>query len=280
MAICALDKINLKVKGTVINNNKTNKDGGAIAIWEKGSKKAKSEITFEACAINFNETESGNGGAVSFNNKLEGFAFTLSFINSTIYGNKAKGFGGAMYFSQARTGSDLSIINCTIIENEVKSSGAGYTGGIRFNDTDNTGTSVISTKNMIKRIYNSIIENNFAAEGTNTYMDISFRAYTPENNLDFYMNNSFVGKILATPAYESPAENKNVLNYGKGQAGLQTLTVDVVEKQNYVPLKDDSKAIAAGDSQYLKKFKVNTDQIGNTRSFTNNQCTIGAVEVQ
>lgn len=270
---------NLFIKHCVFKNNKTNSNGGAICFIDKINDKSHN-VYIESSAFIGNESSNNSGGAISFDNSKIESTFDLTIINSTFYNNKAKAYGGAFYFDRARVGSQLNLINCTITENRTVGNNEGMGPGFRFHCSENTGTGDITTKNIVKRIYNCIIENNYTTDDATRGCDISFRAYTPENDSDFFLHNSFVGRIMAKANYIPLRNNGNYYGYGTDQlAGLATPVVDYIAAQNCIPIYTNAVAYKNGNAVYLQERNINTDQVGNCRAFINGKCAAGSVEL-
>jgi len=268
--------IDLSIKNSVIKNSKTNRSGGAMCISDRTDGMAH-KIYIESCAFIDNESIA-NGGAVVFNNEKEGSTLDITFVNSTFFGNQAKQ-GGAFYYNKGRVGSQLNYINCTITQNRVLGDNMGLGPGFRFHCETNTGEGDITTRNVIKRFYNTIIENNYTTADNSKGSDMSFRAYTPENEVDFYMFNSFLGKVIAKANYVPNNAHRNYFGYETDElAGLASPASTYIQSQNSIPLYSTAAAYRHGNAKYLRDLSINTDQLGNARLFVDEKCAVGAME--
>jgi hypothetical protein len=271
---------NLLLKNSIFRNNKTMLDGTAIYLRENNqAANLVSNVRVEDCLIAENSSVNRGGAALAMYNTTAGNTIHLAIINTTVYknGTASQSNGGAFFFDSARQGSTLDLVNCTITDNYTGGN-AGHGAGFRFfaNGDDNT-----SSKNLIKRIANCIIENNLAVQTANSGSDISNR-FKAENKVDLFINNSYIGHVFDdNKTYTTPDPTwTNRLNYQlAGLAGLSPKKEEYLASQNSIPLDFDSEALEYGNAQYLIDFGVNTDQLGNIRGFSNNKCAIGAVEI-
>ena len=175
-----------------------------------------------------------------------------------------------------RAGSFFDIINSTIVENHTLGN-AGHGPGIRINN--NTGTPELSAAdNMHTRIYNSIIERNMASQTAGNSGDVWFTS-TQTDGVNCTIRNSYLGYVNNRPA-DKPEYN-NAIQYNldaNKSAGLAWPSADYIDERGCIPLDFESTALTKGDAQYLQALGINTDQEGNTRSFTDGKCAVGAVE--
>lgn len=261
------------IKNSVIKNNKVQGSSGAIMVRVQGAlTESAGKMSVENTLIAYNEA--ANGSALHVNNTIANYAVQVSLINSTIYGNRSTGYG-ALYFYQAREGSTLDMINTTVVEN-YSNGNAGHGPGMRFEslNADNS-----ASDNIIKRIYNCIIENNSARETAGNPGDIILQTEA-QDGVNMFLRNSYVSYILNNRIPDKPEYN-NSINYvynPTGASGLAWPSADYIAERGCVPLDFESPALAKGDAQYLQDLGISTDQEGNTRLFTDGKCAIGAVE--
>jgi hypothetical protein len=282
---------NVIIKKTVFKNNKLNRAsaaGGAFYYRDESSAAQGVTFLFDRCAFISNEAVAGGtskGGAILIENQTPGNVFKLTVVNSTFYDNKSSHGGGAFFMNKGVAGSEVNFVNCTITENQAGDN-AGFTPGIYFNDESNSGgTDPISTKHVIKRIQNTIIENNAASNGDRG--DLNMR-YAPGQEL--IIENSFIGNILVD-AFPADSYPTSALNYDKSESELPADLVSkaafaqptyfFIEDYNCIPLDHfgGSDAIGYGNASFLQDLNINTDQLGKIRPFTDGKCNIGAVEV-
>jgi hypothetical protein len=290
-------QLNLTVKNTVFRNNRLNKQsasGGAIFYKDENAASADATILVQGCAFIANEALAGGtsrGGAMYIENiNNSNRAFKLTLANTTFYENKSSHGGGAIFFHKGVAGSEFNAVNCTFTENH-SGDNVGFVPGIYFNDDANSGgIDVVSTKNVTKRIFNTIIENNTASSGERS--DLFFK-YVPDTDLS--IENSFIGHI-ATEGFSTAAYSTSQLHYDLNYEGEVMLdpvskasfaqpTFFFIEEYNCIPLNFSadngvvSEAIAYGNAALLQQFDIDTDQLGKKRSFADGKCNIGAVEV-
>jgi hypothetical protein len=278
-AVYISNAANVTLKNSILRNNKTALDGTAVYLRENNQAgNLVSNVRIEGCLITGNESVNRGGAALAMYNTTAGNVIHLAVINTTVYknGTASVNNGGAFLFDSARTGSTVDLVNCTITDNYTGGN-AGHGAGFRFFSNNNDDT---SCKNLIKRISNCIIESNIAAQHPNQGSDISNR-FDAIDGEDLFINNSYIGFILDNNGpYVQVPQSINRIGYQlAGLAGLSAQKDSFIIVQNSIPLEFDSDALEYGNAQYLKDFGVNTDQLGNTRSFANNRCAIGAVEV-
>lgn len=278
-ALYILNAQQFSLTKSIIRNNKTAYDGTGIFVQENTlASNLNSNVRIEACLIAGNTSVSRGGAALSMYNTTAGNNIHLAIINTTVYknGTDSQSNGGAFFFDSARTGSTLDLVNCTITGN-FTGGNAGHGAAFRFysNGSDDT-----SCKNLIKRISNTIIESNIAAQHPNQGSDISNR-FLAVNGEDLFNNNSCIGFILNNNGtYVPDTQSTNKIGYQlQALSGLSVKKDSFITVQNSIPLDFDSDVLEYGNAQYLKDFEVNTDQLGNVRSFLNNKCAVGAVEV-
>jgi hypothetical protein len=268
--------INLLVKRSVIQNNFAPGHGGALFYEDSGEGNYQCNITLEACAL-LSNTSHDRGGALFIDNKTQGRTLNLSLINTTIYNNTSGNDGGGLIINRGEKGSELTIINCTITQN--KAGNEEHGGGIKFMDDEN-----FSSQKMVKKIYNTIIENNTSPG--NLRSDLSIQTYTATTQ-DLIMDRSFVGVGRGTFSATN-YQNENKINYDNGTekpANIYQPSNAVVELYKAIPLQygsdnaSKSEGIGYGKAKYLQDRSIHFDQIGKWRSFKGGICNIGAVEV-
>lgn len=116
-------------------NNHSATNGGAVGIYVSS--------TFERCAF-VNNTAEGNGGV--FSTGHTGSSSQYYIVNSTVYGNHAKGNGGV--FTQRSGASTARIYNSTIVGNSA----------------DGVGGAIWSAANY--EVYSSIVAGNSSSDGS------------------------------------------------------------------------------------------------------------------
>lgn len=272
-----IDNINLTMKNCVIRDSKTYRAGGAMYICDR-TPNMSHKVYVESTAF-IDNTSLADGGAVALNNDKEGSTLDVTFVNSTFFGNQAKQ-GGTFFYNKGRVGSELNFINCTITQNKIMGDNMGLGPGFRFHCETNSGEGDITTKNVIKRFYNTIIENNYVTADPSNGSDMSFRGHTPENGVDFFMFNSFLGKMVAKTNYIPVNANQNFFGYQTDElAGLASPASTYVQSQNSIPLYTSAAGYRHGNAKYLRDLNVNTDQLGNLRPFADDRCAVGAIEI-
>ncbi|MHC1705713.1 MAG: beta strand repeat-containing protein [Tenuifilaceae bacterium] len=281
--------LSIDAKNSLFKNNKT--AGGGAAIYYADIAAFASTMKFTSCAIVSNASTSVNtSGAVHINNPTTGATINLSFINTTMCKNIAGGANsGALYVGTALAGSYINLINCSITENHVTGTTGTGGAGVRFLKT---------TVNSVRRIYNTIIENNTALSdpltGLSNYTDFAVQdvstgvtAYT--TGVTLIIEKSIIGRTaLGTTALANT-------NFGAGNlinhvtwvtgtnysASFKAKFGEFNTTHNYYPLLTGSFAIDYGLSTYLSTLtpSVTTDQVGTIRPFTGGLCYAGAVEI-
>lgn len=110
--------------------------------------------------------------------------------------------------------------------------------------------------------------------------DMGFR-YTPVEGEDLFISNTYLGFGVQTGApLKLETGNGNVSGYELSRlSGLVSSTEEYVNRQNSIPLFPNCDALTAGKASFLQGLGINTDQIGNIRSFENGTCAVGAVEM-
>lgn len=106
--------------------------------------------------------------------------------------------------------------------------------------------------------------------------DMGFR-YTPVEGEDLFISNSYLGFGVQTGApLKLETGNENVSGYELSRlSGLVSSTEEYVNRQNSIPLFPNCDALTAGKASFLQDLGINTDQIGNIRSFENGTCAVG-----
>ena len=278
--------LTLNVNNTLIKNNKTITEGGALYYVDTAAPFA-SNITFANCALVSNTCGGTTlGGAVYISNTLLTAPLNLSFINSTICKNTAGGTAaGAILIGNAFANSSINLINCTVTENTCLVNGTG-SAGIRV-------LTAVTTNNGVVKIYNSILENNYYPNTlTNTSNYTTDFAWQGEGFLvgtKLIIENSIIGRPMsATNAKWLVATNSfptSKYNYVSASSG--NVTDSYIAKfgtfnttTNSYPLLNTSLAIDYGLKSFLTSLvpSISTDQIGASRSLTNGKCSAGAIE--
>lgn len=267
-------EVEILCKNSHFSSNKSGM-GGAVCVSNTVASKA-ANIRFESCSFSEN---TGQGGAVYLQNKQTGLN-SYSFVNSTFYRNKTTTNGGAFLLFAGQVGETFDLINCTVLENYTEGN-SGHGGGIRFY-AENVETGLHSAQNVTKRILNCVIEGNYATNGGSgsSSSDLSIR-YTPTLS-DLVMKNSFVGVDGNSTINLGDYMHDNMINYYAAVRSLAKMpenTGDVFNEHKSVGVSEKSIASMYGDATYLQQLGITTDQQGNVRPFTDNLCSIGAVEV-
>jgi len=250
-----------------LNNNGAS--GGAIRIFDAATINA--EIRISACSFVNNTSNTGGGAAINIRMPGATMHNTVNIINSTFTGNNSH--QGTIYcYSVADPNASVNLTNCTVTANKALATSVGCSGIFVLN-------SLFLGK---LNINNSIIEGNFSGlSGTLPYSDIAFDVAPTVSNL--MIHNSFIGrnggtKVVPTECY--PGDNQfNYLSTASIMFDLKAKFAVYDDARKMFPLLANSPAINYGDAQYLQSFGVNTDQVGTIRSFGNNKCYAGAVEL-
>ena len=264
-------QVSIDCSHTYFFQNKGNSAGGAISISNSTNGYA---VNFNAESCSFIEN-SGRGGAISLDNKKTGIN-NYQIINSTFYKNSTANDAGAIMLLAGQTGETFDLINCTLTENTTTGN-AGHGAGIRFYN-DDTSTS----QTVLKRILNCIIENNYATNNGSKIQssDLSFR-HTPDPSY-LIIKNSFIGNDGNNNINVQNYMEENLFNYYSAVESLAEFEgsiTDHIQSENTIPVKSSSIASNYGDARWLQEIGINTDQKGTIRLFTDNRCTIGAIEV-
>jgi hypothetical protein len=296
--------ISLKVVNTQFIGNKLSGESGTGGAFHyrdelENITPRTSSLWFERCAFIENEaygtTGTHQGGAIFFNHEkaTSNNPMTFTMVNSTMYGNRAKQGGGAMFIHRAGSNSTMNIVNCTITENE-GGDNAGFGHGIYFSQNNDAGMEKVSTKDMKKYIYNTLMENNRSLSDA-TPSDLTVN-YTP--GVDLTIENSFIGKVFTVgteTTFNPSSYTTSNLNYDKtnvaGEEGfvfvpnLEEPASMYIYEFYCIPLDfgafsgNASEGIGFGDAKYLQNLNISNDQLGAIRLFTDGKCNIGAVEV-
>jgi predicted outer membrane repeat protein len=158
----------INIKNCTFNNNDSVSNGGAI-FCNSG------EITINACKFDGNTVTSGGGGAVSLTSST-----ASTIVNSWFYANSAThsslSRGGALFIGGT---NPHTLVNLSFYSNQALGAGARNGGGIFIADPTN--------------IYNSVLYNNTALNGSNIYSNSDY-----ELEYCFY-NDGLDG--IGTPSY-------------------------------------------------------------------------------
>ena len=277
--------LNLEIKNSLFKNNKAENQGGAVWIGETVA--MPTNLKFINCAFVDNSTlnANGQGGAIFVNNVLTGGTENIFLINTTIKGNQAGGnAGGAIAVNGLLVNSQLNLINCTVSGNKVSGTTGAGGAGIRFLKTSSAG---------IRRIQNSIIENNTAVDANVANADLGMEkivdpitfvetpTYVAGSTL--IIDKSIIGSCQ-NPDFATQFPTNNV-NYIFAKDGDVTKSFVAKlgafdEEKSYFPLLAGSPAIGYGNATYLSGLTpaVITDQIGRYRPATT--CSAGAYEFE
>jgi hypothetical protein len=258
---------------SIIRNNKVAAFGGGIAL--AASTGAMTDRTIVITNTLIADNTANQGGGIYINNAVAGGSTDFSLINTTVYKNLSVSYGGALFVvGNTCVGSQVKIVNATIVENNTQGNG-GHGAGINFRDA--------SPASLTRHIYNSILEDNVALNNNNPqYSDIT-SSYPVVDGTDFFLRHSYVAATqanLGAGAYTDQAAYGNVIRYAPAHhSGLATPSRTYIDEQNAIPLLTDAEALTRGNAQYLKDLNIDTDQLGNRRLFANGTCAAGAVEV-
>jgi hypothetical protein len=262
------------IRNCIIRNDTVSGYGGAIYIDASDVKTEatalESKVTVENTLITGNLSTSHCPG-IYINNAGNYFPVKLSVINSTFYGNESAGMGTVWIYDGVE-GSELNLINTTIVENHgLEGTNAGHGPGVRINES--------ASQKMYKRFYNTIIQGNLSAGTAGNAGDVWFTQ--PQiDGVNCEIRNSYIGYINwggANPY--SAGQYGNNLGYNlTGAAELAWPGADYIASRGCIPLDFESPALTGGDAQYLQALSINTDQEGTVRPFTDGKCAIGAVE--
>lgn len=263
--IYAKETNGIYITNSIIRNNKSNAQGGGLTILNTPNEDDIVSITNTLIA--YNESTNNSGGGIFINDSGINNKIQIIIANSTIYSNMSKSYGGAIFYSGGQTGSTITLVNNTIVENKTQGNG-GHGPGLNFRDCSN----------ITRKIYNCIIEDNFAPNSS-AYGDIASNFdYNTGIEDNFILRNSYVGQFTGSGYTDQPSYN-NTIKYGNKQsAGLAKPSADYITKQNSIPLDFDSDGLKKGSAQYLQALGINIDQLGVIRSFKNDICAVGAVE--
>ncbi|MDR3217682.1 MAG: T9SS type A sorting domain-containing protein [Dysgonamonadaceae bacterium] len=267
--------VDLYVKRTLFQNYQTKGDGGVV-MYEDGGDPKNNRLLFEACFFNTNISK-GKGGAVFFESRTPETKVKAYFINTTFYRNQSNNEGGALDTRNGVEGSELNIINCTFSENKTL-------GG----DDNGAGICFQGGADMIKRIYNTILEYN--ACNNTSRSDLSVKdGYIPTAQ-NLIIDRSFIGATRGGNHFANYINN-NEINYDLGneytsKANFAFSPDFFIEYFRCIPLsyfEDElqfySTGVKYGNSKYLQDVGIDVDQLGWKRPFIDGVCCIGSVEV-
>lgn len=263
----------------IIRNNTAKRYGGAIYL--NNSSNTDKTIVIKNSLIAGNESTGSNGGGVYINNPASGSnAVDVSFINTTIFGNKTSQHGGGIIATGVGSGSSLRFINCTVTGNETSGNNGGFGGGVSVRSAD---------QNIETHVYNSIFEGNFAsAGGTNTiYSDFYFSGGSDGvaqgvSGTNAFFDKSIIGTNIGGCSGVSTTDNK--IGLGANWSGLAAPSLDYIADYGAIPLipslnSDALAFVTAGNAEYLQNLSIIVDQLGYDRPFIGDKCTVGAVEM-
>ena len=263
-------------KNCVFTNNSADKAGAVfINAWA-----ANSTILFENCAFVGNMAKLAFGGsALSIRSNTSANA-VCNIINCTFKGNHVNtvATGGTINVIKSTNTTNVNIINCTISENTTAGT-AGHSAGVYFLTSDASADANVYIKN-------SIVENNTAANGDPADLNIpTISATAPGSSTGYiHIEKSIIGRI-ALPANivsgtNYSAEDAALINHLPTTWDVNDLKAGLAPfntSNNTYSLYVGSAAIDYGNSALLSTYST-TDQLGNTRPFTNDKCYAGAWE--
>ncbi|GHU67566.1 hypothetical protein FACS189413_02570 [Bacteroidia bacterium] len=260
------------LKNSIIRGNKVFTTGGGIVVTASASTMTDKSVVILNSLIANNEAVNSHAGGIYINNAVADGKTEFSLINSTVYKNISKSYGGAIFVTgNTAVGSTVKFINATIVENNTQGNG-GHGAGINFRDC--------SPASLTRYIYNSIIEDNIALNNGNPQNTDITSSYAISDGIDFFLRNSYVAATQANMnQYVDVASYNNKIRYAQAHAsGLAAPSQTYMDTQNSIPLLVDAEALTRGNAQYLQDLNITTDQIGNIREFTDGKCAVGAVE--
>ena len=286
--------MNLNIRRCFFENN-TAKKGGAIAIQDKVHySPVNINIDIDRCVFVGNIAGENQGGAIFYNNFNDAAKSldNITISNSLFFGNQAAESGGALcvWNTQAPAGkhSELKLVNNTFTYNF---SGGGPTngGGIGFMRGYDENNHL--PNNMIKTIYNTIIDGNWTTGGEEGmyFADLGLY-YTPldaEPGGDdmFDIQNCFIGRsVNLLIGRDNIPTDINKIDYYEGLDYDGGVTAGFVYPDYYgpdpefyaVPLEEDAEARTYGNA----KFLIGEDDLsGKPREIVDGKCAIGASDV-
>ena len=283
--------VSLDVKNTLIKNNKTTVEGGAIYYVDNAV--TACTMKFTNCAVISNTTGGTTTGAGSYiNNATASATVGITFINTTFYDNTAGGTsGGAMFVNNLRTGSVIDFRNCTITGNKVLcntltgiSIKADAGAGIRCATAVNTNLGVV-------KIYNTIMENNYCpgalTSATAYSTDFVWQGDSYVIGTTLIIQNSLICRPLTASGSRYTNANFPTCNLNYFSASSGDVRNSYIAKfgtfnstYNALPLLSNSSALGTGLKSYLTDLNptITTDQVGNSRTQAT-ACDAGAIEV-
>lgn len=287
--------------------------GGAMLLHSNSAGCNLLDVVVTNSAFIGNESVNGQAGAIMFHNeanmgnsddKCKNIIFTIA--NSSIFENKAKVEGGAIYLNGGLKGDVLRMVNCTMANN-ITSGNAGHGGGLTEKENNETFT----PDNVDRYFYNCLFEHNTAptaSNGAGEYADFTTKLGYQ------YSHNTHIGRVVGQGI--SQEDFFAALNNGEGSETFtfNTSVGNIGDEENtfiipdenlnyyqfsygnlpFINLNEGSEALTRGDVAYLKmdpykvkstsgkEFNVQgydisaTDQAGFKRP--EGSCTIGAME--
>jgi predicted outer membrane repeat protein len=282
--------MNIDIRRCTFENN-TAKKGGAIAIHDKVHYSSVNiNINIDRCVFIGNVAGENQGGAIFYNN-FNDQARSLDDItisNTLFFGNQALEAGGALcvWNTQAPSGkfSELKLINNTFTWN---TSGGSPTNGGAIGFMKGYEENNHLPANMIKTIYNTIIDGNRTTggmEGT-YYSDLGLYYDGDEGNDMFDIQNSYIGcSVNLLPGRNNIPTDPDINNidYYTGLLYDGGATVGFSFPDYYgpdfhrIPLEDDAAARTFGNPEHLIGGR---DLSGKPWTIAGGKCVIGACDV-
>lgn len=269
------------ISKSIFKGNSSFGDGGAISG-------ASSDVSIDDSIFRQNSAL-GDGGAI-----FDGGG--LRVTNGKFVGNSAGGSGGAIFSGGAGPSTDEGVEASTVVNSYLGQNSAGSDGGAIYR----SGRFIVGPASWLPQlnIVDSTLSNN-AAKGNGGAISVDDRSAvvllhaTVVNNAAqngggtykagggaLYVGNSILAANSGGDCFGRLDENfMNLIKDGSCLAEMsgdpllreQELTED--GSFGYFPLKPESPAVDAADSEYCTE----TDQIGTTRPHGIN-CDIGAIE--
>ncbi|WP_418494515.1 T9SS type A sorting domain-containing protein [Coprobacter sp.] len=283
---CLTEKpIEATIEHCLFMGNSCTGAGGAIAIHESANRPGTyHDITIKDCSFIANTT-TGMGGALIVNTTVTDNKSYVKVLNSTFAYNQSTTDGASILLRGASTGSEFTMVNCSVADNITQGNGGHGAGFTVTNDSN------FPSKNCTKRIYNCIFDGNYAVDGGKmTTSDLTLRLDAIAEG-EFEAYNSYFGRITNLKPLDGTATTCT-MDYMPGSikeerdwattnpAGISD-DINVYGPVNYlIPFMDENAAgLTYGNAEYLTQFGIDRDQMGNPRKITENSCAVGSFEL-
>lgn len=275
--------INATIEHCLFMGNSTGNAGGAIAVRETANRTgAGNDITIKDCS--FIANSASMGGGIIINNSVTNNTSKVKILNSTVAYNQSVNDGAGILLRAASQNSEFTMVNCTVVDNITQGNG-GHGAGLTI--TNDNG---FPTKNCTKRIYNCLIQGNYAVDaGKMTTSDLTLR-YDAIAEGEFAAYNTYFGRVTNLQPLEGTAATCT-MGYMPGSTkdmdwdihNLSGLSDDIAiyaTKRYLAPFMDENApGLTFGNAEYLTQFGITTDQAGNPRKITGNSCAVGSLEM-